>query len=44
MGVRRRLRVRVLLAYRDNGGPGLMPPSAKLMFEIELLAVGNGYL
>ena len=40
VGGRRRLRVGPHLAYRDKGVPGLIPPNAKLVFEVELLAVG----
>ena len=29
------------LAYRDKGGPGLIPSNAKLVFEAELPAVGR---
>jgi FKBP-type peptidyl-prolyl cis-trans isomerase len=40
VGGRRRLRVGPHLAYREQGIPGLIPPNAKLVFEVELLAVG----
>jgi FKBP-type peptidyl-prolyl cis-trans isomerase len=40
VGGRRRLRVGPHLAYRDKGVPGVIPPNAKLMFEVELLAGG----
>jgi FKBP-type peptidyl-prolyl cis-trans isomerase FkpA len=40
VGGRRRLRVGPHLAYREAGVPGLIPPNAKLVFEVELLAVG----
>jgi FKBP-type peptidyl-prolyl cis-trans isomerase len=40
VGGRRRLHVGPHLAYRDKGVPGVIPPNAKLMFEVELLAVG----
>jgi FKBP-type peptidyl-prolyl cis-trans isomerase len=40
VGGRRRLRVGPHLAYRDKGVPGLIPPNAKLVFEVELLTVG----
>jgi FKBP-type peptidyl-prolyl cis-trans isomerase FkpA len=39
VGGRRRLCVGPHLAYRDKGVPGLIPPNAKLVFEVELLAV-----
>ena len=39
VGGRRRLHVGPHLAYRDRGVPGLVPPNAKLIFEIELLAI-----
>jgi FKBP-type peptidyl-prolyl cis-trans isomerase len=40
VGGRRLLRVGPHLAYRDKGVPGVIPPNAKLVFEVELLAVG----
>ena len=40
VGGRRRLRVGPHLTYRKPGVPGLIPPNAKLVFEVELLAVG----
>ena len=40
VGGRRRLRVGPHLAYRDRGVPGIVPASAKLTFDVELLAVG----
>ena len=40
VGGRRRLRVGPHLAYRGKGVSGVIPPNAKLMFEVELLAVG----
>jgi len=40
VGGRRRLRVGPHLAYRDNGVLGVIPPNAKLVFEVELLSVG----
>ena len=40
VGGRRRLRVGPHLAYREKGVPGLTPPNAKLVFEVELLTVG----
>jgi FKBP-type peptidyl-prolyl cis-trans isomerase len=36
----RRLRVSPHLAYREAGVPGVVPPNAVLMFEVELLAIG----
>jgi FKBP-type peptidyl-prolyl cis-trans isomerase len=36
----RKLRVSPHLAYRDTGVPGVVPPNAVLMFEIELLSIG----
>lgn len=39
IGGRRRLRVGPHLAYREKGVPGLIPPDAKLVFEVELQAV-----
>src|ERR1039458_8247372 len=41
VGGRRRLRVGPHLAYRDKGVPGLIPPNAKLVFEVELLTGGS---
>jgi FKBP-type peptidyl-prolyl cis-trans isomerase len=40
VGGRRRLCVGPHLAYREKGVPGLIPPNAKAVFEVELLAVG----
>jgi FKBP-type peptidyl-prolyl cis-trans isomerase len=39
VGGRRRLRVGPHVAYRDRGVPGVVPPNAKLTFDVELLAV-----
>jgi FKBP-type peptidyl-prolyl cis-trans isomerase len=39
VGGRRRLRVGPHLAYRDKGVPGVIPPNAKLVFDVELLTV-----
>ena len=39
VGGRRRLRVAPHLAYRAVGVPGLIPPNAMLVFEVELVAV-----
>jgi FKBP-type peptidyl-prolyl cis-trans isomerase len=38
-GGRRRIRVSPHLAYGDRGVPGLVPPNAVLVFEVELLEV-----
>ncbi len=35
----RKLRVSPHLAYRDAGVPGVIPPNAVLLFEVELLAI-----
>ncbi len=35
----RKLRIGPHLAYRDVGIPGVIPPNAVLMFEVELLAI-----
>jgi FKBP-type peptidyl-prolyl cis-trans isomerase len=39
VGGRRRLHVGPHLAYREQGVPGIVPPNAKLIFEVELLAI-----
>jgi FKBP-type peptidyl-prolyl cis-trans isomerase len=39
VGGRRRLRLGPHLAYRDRGVPTVVPPNAKLTFDVELLAV-----
>jgi hypothetical protein len=39
----RRLRVGPHLAYRAQGVSGLIPPNAKLVFEVELLALGYAF-
>jgi FKBP-type peptidyl-prolyl cis-trans isomerase len=39
VGGRRRLHVGPHLAYRDRGLPGVVPPNAKLTFDVELLAI-----
>ena len=39
VGGRRRLHVGPHLAYRDQGVPGVVPPNAKLVIDVELLAV-----
>lgn len=39
VGGRRRLRVGAHLAYRDRGVPVVVPPNAKLTFDVELIAV-----
>jgi FKBP-type peptidyl-prolyl cis-trans isomerase len=36
----RKLRVSPHLAYRDTGIPGVIPPNAVLVFEIELMSIG----
>ena len=35
----RKIRVSPHLAYRDAGVPGIIPPNAVLVFEVELLAI-----
>ena len=39
VGGRRRLRVGPHIAYRGQGVPGVVPPNAKLTFDVELIAV-----
>jgi FKBP-type peptidyl-prolyl cis-trans isomerase len=39
VGGRRPLRVGPHVAYRDRGVAGVVPPNAKLTFDVELLAV-----
>jgi FKBP-type peptidyl-prolyl cis-trans isomerase FkpA len=39
VGGKRKLTVSPHLAYRDKGVPGVVPPNAKLIFEVHLLAV-----
>ena len=39
VGGRRRLHVGPHLAYRDRGVPGVVPPNAKLVFDVQLLAI-----
>jgi FKBP-type peptidyl-prolyl cis-trans isomerase len=36
----RKLRVSPHLAYQDAGVPGVVPPNAVLLFEVELLSIG----
>jgi FKBP-type peptidyl-prolyl cis-trans isomerase len=42
VGGRRRVKVSPHLAYRETGVPGLIPPNALLVFDIELVAVEGG--
>lgn len=39
VGGRRRLRLGPHLAYRDHGVPTVVPPNAKLTFDVELIAM-----
>ena len=39
VGGHRRLCVGRHLAYRDRGVPGIVPPNAKLIFDVESLAI-----
>jgi FKBP-type peptidyl-prolyl cis-trans isomerase len=38
VGGRRKVKISPHLAYKDNGVPGLIPPGAVLIYEIELLS------
>jgi FKBP-type peptidyl-prolyl cis-trans isomerase len=40
VGGRRRLRVGPHIVYRDRGVPAIVPPNAKLTFDVELLSIG----
>ena len=42
VGGRRRVKVGPHLAYRKTGVPGLIPPNALLVFDIELVAIDGG--
>jgi FKBP-type peptidyl-prolyl cis-trans isomerase len=41
VGGKRQLRVRPELGYGIHGSPGVIPPNAVLIFDVELLAVGR---
>jgi FKBP-type peptidyl-prolyl cis-trans isomerase len=41
VGRTRRLRIAPHLAYRETGVPGVIPPNALVIVEVEVLSVGG---